>query len=141
MINPSLKNLEMLVGDWKMELSNASFIPNPTEKIIGKVSFRWIENGAYMLMRMGDDNALWLISRDESTLDYQMFYFDDRKVSRIYHMSFSKKTWKIWRNSQGFSQRFEGKISKDGKTINAYWEKSLDGKKWQHDFDVVYKRK
>ena len=56
-------------------------------------------------------------------------------------MSFSEVTWKLWRNSPNFSQRFEGKIGKDGNTITAKWEKSTDGAKWEHDFDVTYIRK
>ena len=44
----------------------------------------------------------------------------------------------MWRDSPKFSQRFEGRFSKDKRTITAYWEKSLDGKKWEHDFDLRY---
>lgn len=139
-INPTLKRLQFLLGDWVMELSNAAFLPDPKTTVEGEVSFECIENGAFLVMRMGQD-ATWLISRDESMEDYKIFYFDSRMVSRVYEMSLSKDIWKIWRNSPDFSQRFEGKISKDHKTINAYWEKSMDGKKWEHDFDVVYKKK
>jgi len=85
-------------------------------------------------------DAMWLISRDDSTSNYTVLYYDARKVSRVYEMSFSKGTWKIWRNSPGFSQRFEGKISGDGNVITAYWEKSSDGTTWEHDFDVTYTR-
>ncbi len=55
-------------------------------------------------------------------------------------MSFSGNLWKLWRHSPGFSQRFEGRISKDGNTITAEWEKSNDGRTWEHDFDVTYTR-
>ncbi len=47
-------------------------------------------------------------------------------------------TRKLWRNTSKFSQRFEGKMSADPKTINASWSKSTDGKTWQHDFDIDY---
>src|SRR5690348_9488947 len=134
--NPALKHLEFLVGNWEMELSNAAFLPNPSDTVKGQVSFEWLENGAFFVMRMGD-NAIWLISRDDSNPDYKVFYYDARKVSRIYEMSFNTGVWKLWRNAPGFSQRFEGKVSDDGKIITAYWEKSFDGKKWEHDFDVA----
>ena len=55
-------------------------------------------------------------------------------------MSFSDRLWKLWRQAPGFSQRFEGKISDDGETISARWEKSGDGLEWEHDFDVTYIR-
>ena len=84
--------------------------------------------------------AIWTISRDETTKEYAMLYFDNRNVSRIYQMSLDRGTWKIWRDAPGFSQRFQGTISKDGKLIHASWEKSTDGKTWEHDFDMTYTR-
>jgi hypothetical protein len=53
-------------------------------------------------------------------------------------MSLNKSIWKIWRNSPGFSQRFEGKFSEDGKTITAHWENSSDSSTWEHDFNLTY---
>lgn len=139
-INPALKPLKFLLGDWEMELSNAVFLPDPKTTIEGEASFEWIESGAFLVMRMGED-ATWLISRDGSMENYKIFYFDTRMVSRVYEMSLTDDTWKIWRNSPDFSQRFEGKIDTNHKIINAYWEKSMDGKKWEHDFDVMYRKK
>lgn len=137
--NPMLKDLEVLVGNWEMELSNAAFLPGPSTTVKGRISFEWVENNAFLVMRMGQ-NALWLINRDDSSADYKVFYYDTRSVSRIYEMSFSGNTWKIWRQSPNFSQRFEGKLSNDRNTIAAYWEKSSDGITWEHDFDVTYTR-
>ena len=144
-LNPALKDLEMLIGKWEMELSNASFLPDPSVTFKGNISFDWLEGGAFLIMRMGGrvssaPSAVWLISRDESSSDYKVFYYDDRKVSRIYEMSFSDNVWKLWRHSPNFSQRFEGKISNDGNKILAKWEKSSNGQKWEHDFDVTYTR-
>jgi hypothetical protein len=137
--NPALRQLEVLVGDWEMELSNAAFLPGPSDTVKGRISFEWLENGAFLSMRMGDD-ALWLISRDDSSPDYKMFYYDARSVSRVYEMSFSENVWKMWRESPNFSQRYEGKISQDGNSITATWEKSNDGINWQHDFNITYTR-
>jgi hypothetical protein len=141
--NPALKPLEVLVGKWEMEISNASFLPRSTDTIKGPVSFEWAQDGAFLLMRMGDEPpsppaALWLISRDESTPNYTVLYYDSRSVSRVYQMSFSEGVWKMWRNAPGFCQRYEGTVGKDGKTISARWEKSSGGTRWEHDFDVTY---
>jgi hypothetical protein len=143
--NPALKDLDVLIGKWEMELSNAAFLPDLATKIKGPVSFEWLEDKAFLIMRMGGEpsgspSAIWLIHRDESSSDYKVFYYDDRKVSRIYEMSFSGKSWELWRQSPDFSQRFEGKISEDGNTISATWDKSNDGLKWEHDFDITYTR-
>jgi hypothetical protein len=144
--NPILEQLEVLAGDWDIELSNAAFLPDQTTTVTGHVSFEWVENGAFLVMYMGDKppgipDAAWLISRDESAPNYTVLYYDSRKVSRVYEMSFSDGIWEMWRNSPGFSQRYEGKLSKDGNTITASWEKSFDGKTWEHDFDIAYKRR
>jgi hypothetical protein len=138
-----LQELEVLVGDWKMELSNASFLPQPSDTMTGNASIEWVQGGAFLAMYMGNKppgapDATWLISRDASAPDYLVFYHDARTVSRVYEMSFEEGAWKMWRNSPDFSQRFEGKISPDGKVITGRWEKSSDGTTWEHDFDVAY---
>ena len=143
--NPALTDLEVLAGDWNMELSGASFLPNPSDKVSGHVSFEWIENGAFLVLRMGGKpsgppDATWLIGRDETAPNYTVLYFDTRKVSRLYKMSFSEGLLKMWRSSQNFSQRFEGKVSTDGDTISANWQKSFDGIQWEDDFNVTYTR-
>ena len=141
--NPALKALEVLVGEWQMEISNASFLPHPSDTVKGSISFEWAQDGAFLVMRMGDKPAdapaaLWLISRDESISNYIVLYYDSRSVSRVYEMSFSEGVWKMWRNAPGFCQRYEGTVSEDSKTIAARWEKSSDGPTWEHDFDVTY---
>jgi hypothetical protein len=93
--NPALKDIEALAGEWEMLLSGASFLPNPSDTVTGHVSFKWLEGGAFLVMYMGikpsgTPDAIWLISRDESTPNYKVFYYDSRKVSRVYEMSFSK---------------------------------------------------
>ncbi len=143
--NPALQPLDVLLGAWEMELSNSSFLPHPSDAIKGQASFKWAEDGAFLLMRMGDKpgsppEALWLIGRDESAPTYSVLYYDARRVSRVYTMSFSDRAWKIWREAPGFWQRFEGTLSDDGKTITAHWDKSPDGATWEHDFDVTYEK-
>jgi hypothetical protein len=143
--NPALNHLEVLVGDWDMELSNASFLPAPSDTVMGHVAIEWMEHGAFLGMVMGakpptTPDAIWLIGRDESTPNYIVLYYDSRKVSRVYEMSFADGVWKIWRNAPGFSQRFEGKMSADGNAIKADWEISEDGKQWEHDFSITYTR-
>lgn len=144
--NPALKQLEGWIGDWEVELSNASFLPDPSDTVKGPVSFEWVQDGAFLLMRQGDKPpsppaASWLISRDDSAPDYTVLYYDARSVSRVYQMSFADGVWRIWRSSPGFSQRFEGRVSDDGNTVTAAWEKSFDGTIWEHDFNVTYRRR
>ena len=53
--NPALTPLEGLVGDWDMELSNAAFLPRPSDRVKGgPVLIEWVQDGAFLALRMGD---------------------------------------------------------------------------------------
>jgi hypothetical protein len=143
--NPALVDLEILPGEWDVELSNAEFLPSPDDVAHGHATFEWIEDGALLVMRQSEysgnpPSARWVIGRDESGPHYKVLYSDNRGVSRVYEMSFSVGDWRMWRNNPGFSQRFEGRVSPDRKKITSHWEKSFDGSTWEHDFDVSYTR-
>jgi hypothetical protein len=133
--NPALENLGRLVGKWQVELA---FPSDPSNKIHVQVAFDWLEDGAFVIEHFS--TSTWIIGPDDSNDTYSVLYHDDRGVSRIYLMNLDNATWKLWRNSPGFSQRFEGKFSADSDTITARWEKSFDGSTWEHDFDLTYQR-
>jgi hypothetical protein len=127
-----------------MELPEASFLPDPEATVHGPVSFEWIEQGAALVIRMGDaatPAATWIIGRDDAEPGYHVLYADDRGVSRVYRMSFGDGRWRMWRDTPEFSQRFEADITPDREEINGSWQKSVDGgATWEHDFRVRYRR-
>ncbi|WP_052372530.1 hypothetical protein [Amycolatopsis taiwanensis] len=136
--NPALQPLELLVGDWEMDLFNAEFLPDPETRVRGSATFAWVEQGAALVMRQGD-NATWIIGRDDSADDFHVLYSDNRGVSRVYRMTFDGHRWTLQRNTAEFSQRFEATIGTEGTTIEGRWEKSFDaGENWQHDFNINY---
>ena len=55
-INPALQALKELIGTWEMELTNASFLPDPTTVIKGTASFEWFEGGDFLILRQGIKN-------------------------------------------------------------------------------------
>lgn len=142
--NPALAQLGFLAGAWDMVLSGASFLPDPDATVQGPVTFEWIGHGAALAMSMDGaaaPMATWIFGRDEAEPDYHVLYADDRGVSRVYRMSFGDSTWRIWRDTPEFSQRFEAEISSAQTEINGRWEKSVDGgATWEHDFNVRYSR-
>ncbi|MCW3123702.1 MAG: hypothetical protein JWQ38_3194 [Flavipsychrobacter sp.] len=141
-INPALQDFIGFIGNWEMELSNASFLPDTKTIIKGTAIFEWFEEGDFLILRQGTKKevpwATWFIGRDKDAQNYTVLYFDDRQYSRVYEMSFENGIWKIWRNSPDFIQRFTGMVSEDKKMISGCWEKSTDGKTWSHDFDLKY---
>ena len=126
-----------------MEISNASFLPDLSMTLESTASFEWFEEGEFLILRQGTKetaHATWFIGHDQDSTDYTVLYFDDRHFSRVYEMSYKDGIWKIWRNAPNFTQSFEGRVSEDKNTITGAWGKSTDGKKWEHDFDLIYKR-
>lgn len=131
-----------------MELSRASFLPDPEDRVRGRVGVEWIEHGALLAMRQhqqeetgGPPAATWVFGRDDAGERYTVLYFDSRPVSRVYEMSFGGGIWKMWRDDPAFSQRFEGTVGHDRTTITAHWERSSSGGAWVHDFDLTYTKR
>ncbi len=143
--NHSLKPLEMFSGRWDVEIrwspKTHKLVGGPAT-IQGTTSFEWIEDGHFLVQYQegadGLPDARWLMGRDETSGEYSILYADKRGVSRVYQMSLENRIWRIWRNAPGFNQRFEGRISADGREVEAHWEKSADGETWERDFDLKY---
>jgi hypothetical protein len=141
--NPALDQLAPFTGEWKIEITSIASHPDPSAVVRGHSSFAWLEGGAF-LMQHSEISAsdfptsTAVIGPDEEAGSYGMLYYDSRGVSRIYRMTFSGGIWTLWRDFPGFSQRFHGTFSEDGRSITAYWEKSIDGSNWDRDFDLTY---
>jgi len=121
-----------------MELSRAAFLPEG-EVVHGSASFEFIDDGRLLAFRQGDA-ATWIIGGDDASALYTVLYADGRGVSRVYAMTFDGETWRIWRDDQQFSQRFEAVVSAGLDLISGRWEKRSSGEEWEHDFAVTYRR-
>ena len=140
-INPTLKPLEFLIGEWRIVATHPDF----STAVTGEARFDWLQEGAFLLMRSsfeqpGPPAGRMVFGKDDSADHFRVLYFDDRGVSRVYKLSLEAGTWKMWRNAPGFSQRFTATLSEDGNTMAAFWERSSDGKKWEIDLELTYIR-
>jgi hypothetical protein len=138
--NASIKRMAALVGEWRTEINMPLDPPIVTR---GQTTFEWLEGDAFLIVRGSVEHPAFpsstaILGGDGETERYSMLYFDSRGISRLYEMSLSKETWKLWREAPGFSQRFTGTFSDDGRTIVGAWERSSDGTNWEHDFDLTY---
>ena len=143
--NPALDQLAPLIGAWDLEITSMSFRDDPSAMERGHSSFAWLEGGAFLVQHTeisANDfpRSVAVMGADDEAGTYRMLYYDSRGVSRIYRMTFSGEIWTMWRDSPGFSQRFHGMVSEDGKIITARWEKSADGSNWEHDFALTYRK-
>ena len=68
-----------------------------------------------------------------------MLYFDERKVSRKYDVSFHNSVLQWWRNDPGFSQKFTFTFT-DNNTIVSKGQMRKDAGEWEDDLQLTYKR-
>jgi hypothetical protein len=140
--NPALDALKLLIGEWKTVGTHPLF---PDTILLGRSSFDWIEGGAFLIWhseieKEGFPNGVAIVGSDDATGEYSMLYFDERKVSRKYDVSFQDNVIKWWRNAQGFSQRYSWIFADDGNSITGKGELCEDGKTWEKDLDLTYTR-
>ena len=138
----SLRRLDPFVGDWTFE---ATWPNGETWPGGGRVTFEWHPSGAHLIERGGAElpeapDHFSVIGCDGANGTYYQLYSDERGVCRIYEMSIENGVWKLWRDGEPFSQRFEGTFSDDGNTITGRWEIAEDFTTYVTDFDMVFRR-
>lgn len=139
----SLKQFEILIGEWDM-VGTHPMIPSPVN---GQSSFEWLREDALLTCHAnweqgsGIPSAFSVIGHDDAVEACSMLYTDERGVSRIYQMTLEGGIWKMWRDSDGFSQRMTGTFSDDRNTITVHGELSHDASTWEQDLNVTYTRK
>ena len=140
-LSPPMRKLSPLVGTWDVTIrwSEATHrLAGGPREVKTRAKFSWLDRGGVLHYQIGPSH--WLIARDQTDEQYTILYTDERRVSRIYHMSFARGVWKIWRSAPGFRQRFEGRLDGTGRTIVAKWDKAEGRKPWALDFDMVFRR-
>ena len=136
------ERLEALVGQWSLQAIPPGGPPWPGG---GRVTFEWLEGAPLLIQRFEVDqpaapDGIAVIGCDGLNDTYFQLYTDERDVQRIYAMSLNGGVWTLFREGAPFSQRFTGRFSEDGKTIDGRWEAAEDGKTWRTDFDLIYTR-
>ncbi len=140
--NPTLNPLKTLIGEWKA-VGTHPLVPHTT--LHGHSSFNWIEGGAFIIWhsdidKEGFPGGIAIFGSDDATGEYFMLYFDERKVSRKYEVSFQDNIVKWWRNAPNFSQRYTWTFADNGNSIIGKGELSKDGKTWEEDLELTYTR-
>jgi hypothetical protein len=139
-------DLERFIGDWEVtvDLPGASGVASRT-------TFEWLLGRRFVLQRSSTDHpdapdGHMVITADHRRDDgYLQHYFDSRGVVRLYEMDVDGAEWTLTRVAPDFSpldfaQRWIGRFGDDGDTIEGRWETSADGREWQLDFRMTYRR-
>jgi ketosteroid isomerase-like protein len=134
--HPSIATLEPLIGRWRIGEPGAG----------GDVEFDWLGDRAFVVQRWRSEppeypDGIALIAPAEEGDGFVQHYFDSRGVARRYAMTLHDGEWRLERHGEDFAQRFVGRFSDDGATIDGAWEISHDGgKTFEHDFDLTHTR-
>ena len=104
-----------------------------------------IEGGAFLMWYSeieyeGFPTEIALFGSDDVTGQYFMLYFDERKVSRKYDVSFKNNILNWWRNTPEFSQHYSWTFADNGNAIIGKGEMCKDGKTWEKDLEQSFKR-
>ena len=140
------EDLDPFVGRWAMGMGAP-----PAEPLAGaETVFEWLQGNRLLLQRWQvpvpqAPDGIAVIAFEPDHDRFLQHYFDSRGVVRLYEMSFDGRTWELRRTKPdfsplGFSQRFTGVLSDDGREIAGRWEAAEDGESWELDFELFYRR-
>jgi hypothetical protein len=144
----TLDALTPFVGEWSIAVGYGGELP---EEGGARVSFEWLFGERFLIERWevpipeAPDGIAIIGADPDRDGGYLQHYFDSRGVARVYKMSIQDGVWKLWRDEPDFSpldfsQRYTGTFSEDGRAIVGAWEICHDGRTWEKDFDLVYRR-
>lgn len=141
MKNDGLRALQPLIGEWEFSMYNAWFLESMDTRVVGRTVIERLHDSFVVVRNVvdGKPDDIWVIGYSDAQKKYQLFYYDQRGVSRIFDMNFDGKLWTFHREDKDFYQRFTAHVGAD--KIQAYTEASEDkGKTWRKDFDMEYVR-
>jgi hypothetical protein len=141
--NDALDALEVLVGEWKLTMTNAWFLERMDLEVEGSATIGWLGE-AFLEVRatLGTEEGTWhwVIGRSDARDRYELLYHDERGVMRLFEMTFHGGAWTLVREDPDFHQRFIATVERD--RIAGRWEASEDfGGSWRKDFDLIFERR
>lgn len=83
--------------------------------------------------------GIWVIGYSDPQQKYQMFYYDQRGVARIFNATFDDKKFVFSREDEDFYQRMTLEMTAEG--LHSVAEASDDkGETWRKDLEMSYVR-
>jgi hypothetical protein len=137
---------DVLVGNWKLTMTNAWFWENPAEVVEGSATVEWLDD-AFLIMRwfFGEEPAaVWVLSRSDARDAFIALNYRERGELRVFDMTFTGAggEWLLTREDPDFYQRLVGTVSADGNRIDTHPDASEDnGTTWRKDFDLTFERR
>lgn len=142
MKNKALAALEPFIGEWEYTVYNAWFLESMDTEVKGSTVVERLYDSLVVFRSSDADKKpedMWVIGYSDSQEKYELFYYDQRGVSRIFNAAFDGKTFVFWREDKDMHQRITLEITDDG--LHSVAEASEDeGKSWRKDLEMDYKK-
>ena len=140
--NPALSGFDRVIGLWRTTGSHP-YLPGRT--LVGRASFAWHEDGAFVLMRSELDapevpSGVAVFGSDTDSGLLVMLYFDERGVSRRYDVILTDHSLSWERLDPPFAQRQTLIFDRDADRMSGRGEMSRDGGAWEEDLSLDYVR-
>lgn len=141
-VNPALANLNVLKGEWDVEISSLD-----AGKAQGTVICEWMAGQAFLTMHThipygweGLTSSWTVIECSAHAIGPTAHYTSDRGEACDYFMTLENGSWILGNKTPGVWQRYFGDIRDDGNYITGEWQRSQDGNTWEEECRVVYWR-
>ena len=135
-----LEPFDALVGTWATEATQ----PAVDAVVPGSTTLEWFEGGHFLVQRSHHDHeqfpdSICVIGTPEAGDGLVMESFDSRGVRRTYGVSLEDGVLRMWRDHQGFDQRFSAKLGHD--TFEGLWQLAETPRDWHDDLKVTFRRR
>src|SRR5919198_4878959 len=117
MKNKALAALEPLIGEWEYTMYHAWFLESMDTKVKGFTTIERLHDSFVVIRSSNADKKpedIWVIGYSDPQKKYEMFYYDQRGVSRIFNMTFDGKKLFFWREDKDMHQRITLEITDSG---------------------------
>ena len=140
MKNKALAALEPFIGEWEYTMYNAWFLESMDAEVKGFTTIERLHE-AFVVIRDTDADqkpgGIMVIVYSDPQEKYEMFYYDQRGVARIFDTTFDGKKLVFSREDKDMHQRMTLEITTDG--LHSVAEASDDqGKTWRKDLEMAY---
>jgi hypothetical protein len=139
--DPAVEVLDVLVGEWKLMLTDAWFLESREVRQRGRATGRWLGEGFVELVAELEGKPVWHFVFGRSGPDDQLvaLYHDPRPTSRLFRTTVTDGEWTMLRTDSDFHQRFVASVTPA--SIEGHWDASDDeGATWRKDFTLIFDR-
>lgn len=140
MKNTALSALEPFIGTWEYTMYNCWFLESMDTTVKGFTTIERLHD-SFVVIRSSDADKkpedIRVIGYSDPQAKYQMFYYDQRGVSRIFDAAFDGQKMVFQREDTDMYQRVTLEITPDG--LHSVAEASEDhGTTWRKDLEMAY---